>query len=317
VSAPGRAPIRVGGNEVRPGRRANLELPVARLSTGTYLSLPLTVVHGRRDGPRVWLSAAIHGDELNGLEIIRQVVSGLDARTLTGTVVAVPVVNVFGFVNQSRYLPDRRDLNRSFPGSPSGSLASRLAHLFMREVVAPSDAGVDLHTGSDDRYNLPHVRTDLEHERTSALADAFGAPVAVHSATRDGSLRQACTERGIPVLVFEGGQPNRFDDEVIEVGVAGIRRVLGSLAMISDPPRASRTKRMRRSRWVRARRAGIFRSAVTTGDAVTKGQTLGVVADVFGGQKAQVKASDDGIVIGRTLHPSVNQGDALVHIALP
>ena len=188
----------IGAVRIRPGSSRELELPITRLVTGADVSLPVRVVHGREDGPTVWIDAAIHGDEVVGIEVVRQVLASLTPATFRGTLIAVPIVNVLGFMNRDRYLPDRRDLNRSFPGSVRGSLASRVAHLFMQEVVAKCEVGIDLHTGSDRRSNLPQIRADLDDPRTRALAEAFAAPVMLHARVRDGSLRHAARERGRP-----------------------------------------------------------------------------------------------------------------------
>ena len=196
----------IGGVRIRSGTVRALELPITRLVTGADVTLPVRVVHGREDGPRIWIDAAIHGDEVAGVEVVRQVMAGLDPKTFRGTLVAVPIVNVLGFMTGDRYLPDRRDLNRSFPGSPRGSLASRIAHLFMREIVAGCEVGIDLHTGSDRRSNLPQVRADLDDPRTRELAAAFGAPVMLHAGIRDGSLRHAAGEHGAKVLLYEAGE---------------------------------------------------------------------------------------------------------------
>ena len=213
-----RDPFRIGELLVAPGRTATGELPISRLVTGTQISLPIQVVHGRKPGRTVWISAAVHGDEIAGVEIIRRVTRSLNARTMSGTLIAVPIVNVHGFLNGDRYLPDRRDLNRSFPGSPNGSLAARIANLFMTEIVKRCDVGIDLHTGSDHRTNLPHVRGDLDDPETRKLAEAFGAPIMLHARVRDGSLRAAATESGATMLLFEGGEAWRFDAPAIEVG---------------------------------------------------------------------------------------------------
>ena len=234
----------IGTVRVRAGTSRALELPITRLVTGAEISLPVRIIHGREDGPTVWVDAAIHGDEVVGVEVIRQVLADLDPKTFRGTLIAVPIVNVLGFMTGDRYLPDRRDLNRSFPGSARGSLASRIAHLFMEEVVAKSEVGIDLHTGSDRRSNLPQVRADLDDPRTRALAEAFAAPVMLHAKIRDGSLRHAARERGATVLLYEGGENLRFDDYAIDAGVAGVRRVLAVLGHdrpLSRPrPRAER-----------------------------------------------------------------------------
>jgi hypothetical protein len=265
----------------------------------------------------VWLSAAIHGDEIGGVEIIRRVNGRLDPRRLQGTVLSVPIVNVHGFLSGDRYLPDRRDLNRSFPGSANGSLAGQIAAAFMREIVAPCDIGIDLHTGSDHRSNLPQVRGDLDDERTRELARAFGAPLMLHAGLRDGSLRAAATEDGVTVLLFEGGEAWRFDEEVIRVGTSGSLRVLAHLGMIDaeEAPTPVEPAESRFSRWVRARRSGIALVSVELGQEVTQGQYLAVIHDALGRRLSRASAPFDGIVIGLTQHPLVHQGDALVHIA--
>ena len=313
-----RHPFEIAGQEVSPGERTSLEIPVARLPSGTWMSLPLTVLRGAEPGLVVWLSAAVHGDELNGTEIIRRVLERLSATTLAGTVIAAPVVNVFGFVNQSRYLPDRRDLNRSFPGSPRGSLAARLANLFMTEVVARADIGIDLHTGSGHRDNLPQVRADLTDTQTRALAEAFGASAIVHSRMRNGSLREAAVSSGVPVLVYEGGEALRLGEQPIAAGVEGVFRTLAALGAIDpmDPP-ATPTIEARETRWLRARRGGMARIEADLGERVRSGQVLAVVADPDGSAASTVRAPADGIVIGLTRNPLVNQGDAIAHLARP
>ncbi len=317
MSSRRRPSFRIGGLDVAAGRSATSELPIARLVTGTQISLPLQVVHGRRDGRTVWLSAAVHGDEINGVEIIRRVMRSLDARTMAGTVIAVPIVNVHGFLNGDRYLPDRRDLNRSFPGSPTGSLAARIANLFMTEIVNRCDVGIDLHTGSDHRTNLPHIRADLDDPETRKLAEAFGAPLMLHARTRDGSLRGAATERGATVLLFEGGEALRFDADTLTAGVEGIRRVLAELAVIDPDSTGPRPMPVesRSSTWVRARRSGIALLDAELGEVVQRGQLLGVIHDSVGKRLAGVSAPRRGVVIGRVQQPLVNQGDALVHLA--
>lgn len=314
--------VEVAGISVPAGRRVTVELPIARLPTLTQLSMPLVVTHGARPGPTMWLSAVIHGDELNGLEIIRQVLAAVPVRALSGTLIAAPTVNVFGMLNESRYLPDRRDLNRHFPGSPHGSLAARLADLFMTEVVARADVGIDLHTGSDHRFNLPQVRSILDDPRNLALAEAFAAPVTIHSPLRDGSLRAACARRGLPVLIYEGGEADRFNETAITAGTSGVLRVLAHLEMVDPervavPPRTRRTRIVRRTSWIRARRSGILRAGVRAGQEVERGETLGVISDAAGGARAVVRAPFSGIVIGHTQHPLVHKGDALVHLADP
>ncbi|KAB2813293.1 succinylglutamate desuccinylase/aspartoacylase family protein [Pimelobacter simplex] len=310
----------IGNVRVRAGASKEVELPITRLVTGGDISLPVRVLHGREPGPAVWVNAAIHGDEVMGVEVVQQIVASLSPKTLRGTLLAVPVVNVFGFMTGERYLPDRRDLNRSFPGSARGSLASRIAHLFMTEVVGTCDVGIDLHTAADRRSNLPQIRADLDDPRTRELAEAFGAPVMLHARLRDGSLRQAGRDRGARVLLYEAGEAMRFQAEPIAVGVAGVRRVLASLGMIDpDPAWADHPapEECRSSAWVRARGTGILHLDVRLGDRVETGQRLGGLSDTFGRRVRLVHADRDGIVIGLTRAPIVNAGDALVHIASP
>jgi predicted deacylase len=317
VSSTGRRPFEFAGTVVAPGRVGTAELSVPRLVTGTRVSLPVRIHHGREDGPTVWISAALHGDEIAGVEIIRRVHQHLDPKRIRGTVISVPIVNVHGFLFGDRYLPDRRDLNRSFPGSSTGSLAGQIANSFMVEIVQRCDIGIDLHTGSDHRTNLPQVRGNLDDTPTRELAAAFGPPVMLHAQLRDGSLRAAATDAGATVLLFEGGEAWRFDDEVIRVGTDGTMRALAHLGMIDGEiaPRPTQPIECRRSSWVRARRSGIALLSVTLGMQVTKGQYLAVIHDSLGTRLSRVSAPFDGIVIGMTQHPLVHQGDALVHLA--
>jgi predicted deacylase len=307
----------VAGQEVLPGERHQVELKLARLPDSTRVSIPAIVLRGRRDGASLWLSGAIHGDELNGVEVIRRVLEVVDPERLAGTLIAIPIVNVFGFLHQSRYLPDRRDLNRSFPGSPRGSLAARIANLFMREVVATCSHGIDLHTASNDRVNLPQVRADLDDPETLRCAQAFGANLYMHSTTRHGSLRAAAMAKGCRVLVYEAGEAQRFDENGIAVGVRGVLQVMGHLGMWEAPEGETQRAgaRVESSRWVRAPLGGLFRLEVELGARIVKGQRIGVVAGVLGENPHAVKAPHDGIVIGNSLNPIVYQGDAVVHVA--
>lgn len=313
-----RAPFSIGGTQVTAGKRAKIEIPVARLVTQAMLHLPVVVVHGRQDGPRVWLSAALHGDELNGTEIIYRVLDGLDARRLKGTVVAVPVVNLFGFVHQSRYLPDRRDLNRAFPGSGKGSLAAQLAHLFLSEIVDHCTHGIDFHTGSNRRVNHPQVRGTLEDEQIRRMAESFSAPFVVHSKTLPGSLREAARRRGIPSVIYEAGEPQRFSRRAIEAGTAGTQRVLRDLGMTATAPEPSEPSRaIRTTRWLRAGRSGILNLRVRGGEEVVDGQVLATIRDPYGKRGGRVIAHDRGFVLGHTTNPLVNRGDAVVNLGLP
>jgi predicted deacylase len=310
-------PITVGQVEVRPGERVNVNLPVADLYTATSLHMPVRVLCGRKAGPVMFVSAAVHGDELNGVEVIRRLLRRTALRSLRGTLLAVPIVNVHGFLEQSRYLPDRRDLNRSFPGSPAGSIASRLASTFMREVVLKSNLGIDLHTGAVDRANLPQVRAHLDDAETQAIARAFGAPVIVNAGLRDGSLRASAAEHGIPTIVYEAGEALRFDEFCIEAGVRGILRVMRHVGMLP----AAKATRARSSvvasltRWVRAPASGIVTGKAALGSRVQEGQRLALVSDPLGNREEEVVSPFDGIVIGRSNLPLAHEGDAVFHIA--
>lgn len=311
-----RPTFQIGDLNVAAGRAGVGELPVSRLVTGTYISLPLRVVHGAQDGPTMWLSAAVHGDEVAGVEIIRRALETIDPKRLSGTILAVPIVNVHGFLSGDRYLPDRRDLNRSFPGSPTGSLAGRIANLFMTQVVERCDVGIDLHTGSDHRTNLPQIRADLDDPTTRTLAEAFGAPFMLHAKLRDGSMRAAATSAGATVLLFEGGEAWRLDETAVAVGVRGIGRVLRQLDMIDEElPELPVAIESRTSGWIRARRSGIATMHVGLGDRVEKGATLATIHDSVGVRVSSMKAARAGLVIGHSHQPLVNQGDAIVHIA--
>jgi uncharacterized protein len=312
----GNGAFRFAGRPVEPGTRRQVSLPAGRLPSGTEVSLPIEVLHGVSSGPTLWLSGALHGDEIVGVEIIRRVLESLDERALAGVVVAAPVVNVFGFVTGSRYLPDRRDLNRSFPGNTRGPLAGRIARLFVDEVLAVADVGIDFHAGSDDRTNLPQIRGNMDDAETRSLALAFGAPLAIHSKTIKGSLRETALKMGKRVLLFEGGEPKRFSPEAVDAGVEGTLRVLQALGMTNGPvPPAERPVESRTTTWVRAPRGGIFRLEVRLGCRVAKGDRLGIITGPSGRGGREVRSRVTGIVMGHAVNPLVHQGDALVHIA--
>jgi predicted deacylase len=283
------------------------------------MEMPVHVIRSRKDGPHLFVCAAMHGDELNGVEIIRRLLKRRALKRLSsGTLIAVPMVNVYGVIERSRYLPDRRDLNRSFPGSQKGSLASRVADAFMTEIVANSTHGIDLHTGAIHRDNMPQVRADLDDKPTLQIARAFGVPVLLSSRLRDGSLREAARSEGVPILVYEAGEALRFDEHGIRVGVKGIENVMRHLGMLPPARSTSVPKEpyvARSSHWIRASQSGVLRAGIKLGDAVAKGEILGRIADPFGGEEAIIRADADGIVIGRTHLPLVNEGDAVVHIA--
>lgn len=314
----GRAPYRLGAGEVAAGTRATVDLPVSSLSDHTPVTMSAHVVHGKADGPTVFVSAGVHGDEVIGIEIVRRLLKSPGLRALRGTLIVVPIVNSFGFFNRSRYLPDRRDLNRSFPGGENGSLAARLANLFLREIVARADLGIDLHSAAIHRMNYPQVRVAPDDDALTRLADVFGAPIVMRSALRPGSLRSAARAVNTPVLLYEGGEGLRFDEVSVRAGLAGILRVMHDLGMISGrgvAPAKAPPQHCASSKWLRAPMGGLFRSFRTDGEAVRKDDVLGSVSDPFGEREREIRALFDGIIVGRAVMPVVNEGDAVFHLA--
>lgn len=309
----------IGNTSVARRTRSVIELPLPPLYTHTPLYLPVHILRGAKDGPRLFVSAALHGDELNGTEIIRRLLKQPALKRLRGTLVAVPIVNIYGMLNHSRYLPDRRDLNRSFPGSSKGSLAARLAHLFMNEIVHNCTHGIDLHTGAIHRSNLPQIRANLDDQETAQLATDFGVPVLLNSNLRDGSLREAASQHGIPMLLYEAGEALRFDEVAIRAGVRGVINVMRSMEMLP----ASRSKRKkqnepfiaRSSSWVRASASGLFRKVSSLGSRVKRGEVIGLIDDPFGGNEYEVTSTASGIIIGCAEIPLVHEGEALFHVA--
>jgi len=311
----------IGGVSIAPGRRKQIELPIAKLFDYTELTIPVEVVRGKEDGPVLFVSAAIHGDEINGSEAIKRLLGRRKLLSkLKGTLLAVPIVNVFGFNQNSRYLPDRRDLNRSFPGSSTGSLAGQVANVFMEEIVSKATHGIDLHTAAIHRTNLPQIRAYLDDRETQRLARAFGVPVVINSNIRDGSLRQSAAEMGIPMLLFEGGEALRYEEKVINSAIRGILSTMASIGMIEGEKvsRKQQNKEVfiaRSSHWVRSPHSGSLRVRKQLGKMVKKGDLLGVVSNPFGREKVEVRATKTGIIIGMTMLPLVNKGDAVFHIA--
>ncbi len=311
----------IGGHSIPPGKTVQIEMPVVRLYTDTDISMPVHLIRSRRDGPTIFISAAVHGDELNGIEIIRRLIKRKTLRLSKGTVIFVPMVNVYGVLNQSRYMPDRRDLNRSFPGSAKGSLAGIVANKFLSEIVKHCQFGIDLHTGAMHRSNLPQIRANLEDNETRELAEIFGVPVLLNSNLRDGSLREAAVKSGTKILLYEAGQALRFDELSIRAGIRGIQNVLGHLDMIKHKPRKD-SDRLKvfpfianTSAWTRANASGIVNNLKNLGDNVQKGDRLAKIGDPFGNVFDTVRAAKSGIIIGKQNIPLVQEGDAMFHIA--
>ena len=309
----------LNGLSIKPGERVLTRLVISRLPSGTVIDIPVHVLRATAPGPVLLLMGGLHGDEVNGIETVRRLVRRELLLPQCGTVIAIPLLNIYGFLNFSREVPDGKDVNRSFPGNPRGSLASRVAHRFMREIMPLIDYGIDFHTGGASRANYPQLRCLLgEDAELDALARAFGAPFTLHGALRPGSLREAAYELGKRIIVFETGESMRLDEAGIEEALAGTLRVLHHLGMGPDVPPPSRPSIVcRRHTWLRARFAGLFRAHFALGQYIEKGQIYGSVADPYGQQSVRLECPVSGYIIGLNHMPVVNQGDALLHIAVP
>lgn len=311
-------PLEILGEEVAPGTVRELALRSSETFSGGGLDIPVVVIRGEERGPTICLTAGVHGDELNGVEIVREVLDGVRPRGMQGTLLGVPIVNIHGFQTSSRYLPDRRDLNRYFPGNPRGSVASRIAHSVFEGVVRHCDALIDLHTGSFHRSNLPQIRADLRHEPSLELARAFGATVVVHSRGAEGTLRRAAQDMGIPAVIYEAGEPMRFQRQEIKRGVIGVRNVLAHRGLVkSGRVSLGEPRVFYDTRWVRAEHGGILVSDVRLGDMVREGDILGTITDPIAKERSVVVSPFHGRIIGMTLAPVMLPGYAAFHIGLP
>ncbi len=310
--------IEIAGVSVKAGSRQSIDIPLPSFYTHSAASMPVHVVHGRNPGPCLLVCAAIHGDEINGVEIIRRILTHKLINKIKGTLIAIPVVNVFGFVSKSRYLPDRRDLNRAFPGSETGSMAARLANVVMTEIIPHCTHVIDLHTGAVNRENLPQIRAKLDEEPLNeAMARAFGVPVILNANLVDGSFRAAASELDIPVILYEAGEALRFEEVAIRAGVKGILGVMSHLGMRrkSAKHKESKTLIANASQWVRAGQSGILRSLVASGSKVESSEVLAYINDPLGENSETLLSPVSGIVIGKTNLPLVFEGEAVFHIA--
>jgi predicted deacylase len=311
--------MHLNGLTIAPGEQVMTRLVIAKLPSGAVIDVPVHVIRSLKPGPVLLLMGGMHGDEVNGIEIIRRLVRRNLLVPTIGSIIAIPILNIYGFINFSRDVPDGKDVNRSFPGHPRGSVASRVAHRFMREIMPLVDYGIDFHTGGAARANAPQVRCVLgEDPRTDELALAFAAPFTVHAGLRAGSVREAASQLGKPIIVYETGESLRIDEAGIEEAVAGTLRVMHHLGMgpvVAAPARAGIV--CRRHRWLRARFAGLFRAHVRLGDFIEKGQVFGSVSDPYGQQTVRLESPLSGYAIGLNFMPVVNQGDALLHLAVP
>jgi len=311
-------PIEIAGVTIKPGSRQSIDIPLPSFYTHSSVNMPVHVVHGRQSGPVMLVSAAVHGDEINGVEIIRRLLSHKFIDRIKGTLIAIPVVNVYGFVSKSRYLPDRRDLNRSFPGSENGSMAARLAHVLMTQIVPRCTHIIDLHTGAVNRENLPQIRANLRDEPDlEVLAQAFGVPVILNAKLLEGTFREAARAHGIRVLLYEAGEALRFDEVAIRAGVKGVLQVMRELGMRPKSKRQPKSEALvaNTTRWVRAAQSGILRSLVATGAKVEIGDLLAYINNPLGENTEELVSPVAGIIVGKTNLPLVFAGEALFNIA--
>lgn len=309
----------IGGTSINPAQHQTLNIPLSALYSQSSMALPIHVHHGQQKGPVLFISASLHGDEIIGIEIIRRLLQQPALQNLRGTLICIPIVNIYGFINRTRYLPDRRDLNRAFPGSKSGSMAARLANTFVEQVVNKCTHGIDLHSAAVGRENHPQIRITLEPYSSDllALAGAFNSPIIIKSNPPKGSLRSLLASKNIPMLVYEGGEALRFNQHAVDVGLIGVLNIMRYLNMLPElkNPVKQLSRLSKNRRWVRAVQSGIFRSTCKLGASVKKGQVLGYIADPFGNLDVEVIAPIPGMVIGNTHLPLAHAGDALIHIA--
>ncbi len=315
-----RQKINVLGRDIPRGASLTLHIDVAALHTRNAVEAPVFVERAAEDGPVLLLMGGVHGDELNGIDIVRRIVYAGDHKPSRGTVICIPVLNIFGFINLSRKFPDGRDLNRVFPGAKGGSLASQFAYLFRTQVLPDIDYVLDFHSGGADRVNVAQTRCLLGDERAFALARAFGSPFVVQSKSISNSIRDAFTKAGKTAVVFEGGRSMQFDEPAIGYGVLGAQRVMSYLGMtesLNDVPDPEASPIVvTRSRWVRAPASGMWHSLAPLGEFVGRGTILGIVSDPFGAFEMPVKATWAGYVFCGNVAPVINKGDALFHVSV-
>lgn len=313
-------PLVINGTRIEAGSRRVVDIPLPSLYGSSAIGLRVHVIRGRKDGPTLCVTAAIHGDEVNGVEIVRRILGRKSYRNLCGTLIAVPIANPYGFLYQDRYLMDRRDLNRSFPGSKSGSLAARLAYTIAQELIQPAQYHIDLHSGSLHRTNLPQIRVSDEGGVVEELGRVFDSPVMLIAKERESSLRSVARSLGVHSILYEGGEAHRFDELTISVGVRGVLKVMQHLGMLAgrksvDLLAKSRSSLTHSSYWVRSPHSGVFRHIRGLGKRVKKGDVIGVVGDPTGPENHTLCAPSAGIVIGLNRLPLVHEGQALFHIA--
>jgi len=306
----------IGGQIIAPGRTRNIRLKISETYYGDPVSIHLRVIRSRKPGPTIFITAAIHGDELNGTGIIHEWISRKGLKLKCGTLILIPVVNILGFEANERYLPDRRDLNRSFPGSPTGSMASRLAHLLMTEVVQHCDYGIDLHTAAIQRTNFPNIRGDLKNKGVVRLAEVFGSELLVNGKGPENSFRREACRMGCPTITVEAGEPWKVEPSVLEFGVRGVWNILIELGMMDgDPYTPSYQVKIFKTQWVRAEVGGMLRFHVVPGQPVARGDALASNFGIMGKQQSTLFSPLKGIVLGMTTLPMVKPGEPVCHIA--
>lgn len=307
----------IGGENIKPGEFREIDINIARLPSHTQIDTPMYIYRAKKEGPTLALMAGMHGDEINGMEIVRRVLDLGYNRVTCGTVICLPIINVYGFLNYSREVPDGKDINRSFPGNKNGSLASRVAWHVTHDIIPYVDYGIDFHTGGAMRTNYPQVRCMMQEKKNVELAEAFCAPFTIDSPFRPQSLRLTASKKGKNIIVYEGGESVRFDQYAIEQGINGTLRLMKHLGMIDSAPKPNEENRVIwSSSWVRARTAGLFQPSINCGDMIRKDQLIGTITDPFGEFKESVKSPSLGYVVGLNNNPVVNAGDALLHIGI-
>jgi predicted deacylase len=310
-------PLQLLGSEIAPGSAQRLSWSATELFEGVPVSTPVLVVNGALPGPTLCLMAAVHGDELNGVEMVRRVLHDVKPEKLSGAIIGVPIVNVQGFRRGSRYLPDRRDLNRYFPGNPKGSAAARIAHSFFTNIVSHCDALVDLHTGSFERANLPQIRADLRNPDVVTLTQGFGSMVILHSTPEVGTLRYAATDAGIPAVTLEAGGPSQLELNEVKHGVKGIETLISAIGMLRKRRLWSNPEPVYyRSSWVRADSGGILLSDVSLGSTVREGDLLGTITDPMNNARSELRSPYAGRIIGMARNQVVMPGFAAFHVGI-
>lgn len=309
--------IHINDQLIKAGERKVINLQIARLIAGTEIDLPIHVFRSKKPGPVILLSGGLHGDEINGIEIIRRMIdSKLFNKLKCGSVIAIPVMNIYGFLNFSREVPDGKDINRSFPGNKKGSLAARVAYNLTRTVLQEIDYGVDFHTGGANRTNFPQIRYAPDDPKAKELATIFNAPISLASGMIDKSIRKQAYQMKKSIIVYEGGESMRFDERAIEEGIKGAKKILKHFGMIHEDLSVQPSYDFTESMWVRARNSGMVRLEKESGQFIEEGEVLAVITDPFGNFRTKMKAKTAGFIIGHNNSPLVNQGDALFHVAM-